>query len=302
MVRTTKLLGVFAAILLALIPGGCGQLPSTARPLNGAGLTLLVPRPETNPSSQFNLGAVFKYRVSSGSDAVTGSVDLTALGGITGTINIPLPYDGHWLVSGEWVNLGVTPLFIGADLAQVQGSTPFDLELGQTNTPCYKVNLADVAAIPAYPDLYTFDTNVSASSTLTSAGDIQCLLNPGPSNPSLYFQAGGGSSAKFAYLGNGDWVNFTQAPSSGGVFHGDSLSAKRAALGSSAVMEVNDVYLVELSSSVRAWLQVQQVTNLAPATSVTFDFRLNRHGYTYLKFDVTAYGDANCNTSGTSLY
>jgi hypothetical protein len=95
-------------------------------------------------------------------------------------------------------------------------------------------------------------------------------------------------------------VDYTLVPSDA-VFHADTLAAKRAILGPTAVMEVDDVYALRLSPTTTAWLQVDQVLNVG-ATYVDLYFRLNRHGFHYMKFDVTAFGDVNCNTSGVTLY
>lgn len=166
--------------------------------------------------------------------------------------------------------------------------------------PCYEAGLDNLGSTMALPDLFTFDTHASAGSTIITTADVQCLLNAA-APPSLYFTSYLTSPALFAYLGNGDLVDFTTVPLSA-AFHLNTLTAKRAALGSSAVMEVGDVYAVRISATTLAWVQVTQVSNTAPATSADICFRTNRHGYRYLKFDVTAYGDANCNTSGVTLY
>jgi hypothetical protein len=103
-------------------------------------------------------------------------------------------------------------------------------------------------------------------------------------------------------LGTGNWVDYVDIPS-GAIFYNDSLTAKQAVMGATAVMAQYDVYAIKLSSTNTAWIQVQTVVNVG-ATYVQFDYRLNRHGFSYLKFDVTAAGNAStvCNTSGNNLY
>jgi len=110
----------------------------------------------------------------------------------------------------------------------------------------------------------------------------------------------GSVTAAFIYLGTGNWVDFVDIPT-GATLYQDSLTAKQAVMGASAVMAPNDVYAVKLSATNTAWIQVQTVVN-SVGPSVQFLYRLNRHSYPYLKFDVTAYGDMNCNTSGVTLY
>ena len=299
MVKAKLPLSLGLALLLAAM-AGCGKAP--VRPLEGNSLQLSVARPNLTYSPQFTLALTLKYHVVSGSDVITGLVDLTQMQSINGPVHIPLPHGGRWLVSAEWINLGTTPLYIGADEVDVHGATPLVLAMGNLNIACYKISLADLGSTAGFFDLFTFDTHLSAPSTL-SAGteDVQCFFN-NSTNPSLYLRPALVSAVPtFAYLGNGDWVDYTLIPLDT-VFHSDTLVAKKAVAGLTAVMEAGDVYVQKLSPTTTAWIQVSQVVNTPPATSVDLYFRLNRHGYPYLKFDVTSYGDANCNTSGVTLY
>ena len=120
--------------------------------------------------------------------------------------------------------------------------------------------------------------------------------------PAIYLQTHPTVTAAFIYLGTGNWVDYVDIPA-GATLYNDSLAAKQAVMGPTAVMAPNDVYAIKLSSTNTAWIQVQTVVN-SVAPSVQFLYRLNRHGFPYLKFDVTAYGNAStvCNTSGVSLY
>jgi hypothetical protein len=300
MVKRKILLPILGAAFLLLAYAGCNNAPQPTHPLNGSGLILSATAPG-GISGKFTLAVALEYRIASGSEVLSGSVSLNQLQSTAGPLNIPLPHDGQWLVSAEWINLGTTPLDIGADQATIVGSTPFNLELGTLNQVCYKASMADPASTSGFNDLFTFDTDISRSSTIAGPqADVQCLMNTDPTYPSLYFQPAAGPAPEFAYLGTGDWVNYTDIPSSA-VFYNDSQAAKRAALGPTAVMAVNDVYVMKLSPTTIAWIQVNQVSNLAPATSAVFFFRVNRQGLPYLKFDVTTYGNANCNTSGVTL-
>jgi len=279
--------------VLPLLGTGCGQVPTTARPLNAPGLVLSVPAPEKITPNFTLIQVMFHYRAASGPDVFSGSVSLNQLPSINGPVNIDLPHDGQWLVSAE-LTTATTPLYIGADLATVSGTTTFPLELGNLNTACYSVSIANPGSNAGVPDLLTFDTAVTAYSPGT--GDIQALLGA----TSMYLQTYPTARPAFAYLGNGTWVDFTDIPT-GTVFYNDSLTAKQALLGATAVMAAGDVYAIQLSATNTAWIQVMDELNIG-ATYTHFLYRLNRHGYPYLKFDVTAYGNANCNTSGINLY
>lgn len=296
MVKKT-FLAVTAALTLAMT--GCGQLPSTARPNNASGLVLSVPAPE-GVSAKFTLiNPTLLYRMSSGADVISGSTPLSVVGGIAVTLNIDLPHDGQWLASAEWVVNG-NPAYIGADLATVSGNTPFSLSLGTLNTNCYAVTMANPLSNCYNPDLFTFDSDMTAFSpvTLGPNPDLQAVLGGG-ATPSMVLQLYT-PQPSFIYLGNGNWVDFTDIPA-GASFYNDSVAAKRAILGATAVMAAGDVYAVKVSAMNTAWIQIQSVSNTG-ATCLQFLYRLNRHGFSYLKFDVTAYGDVNCNTSGVTLY
>ncbi|HVZ79193.1 MAG TPA: hypothetical protein VHE12_00175 [bacterium] len=286
-----------AALVLTLV--GCNQLPSSARPNNASGLTLSVPAPEGISSKFTLLTPVLLYRVVSASEVFSGSVSYSQLASLNGPLNLNLPHDGRWLISAEWLLNGL-PAQIGAGVVTVSGNTPFALEMGSLNSTCYMATIANPGSNAGVPDTFNFDNNVVAYSpvSLGPTPDIQALW----SSPvtSMYLQAYPSPQPNIAYLGTGHWVDYTAIPPST-VFYNDSLAAKQAALGPAAVMEVDDVYAVKLSATTTAWLQVRDVVNVG-ATYVQFDFRLNRHGFPYMKFDVTAFGDTNCNTSGNILY
>jgi hypothetical protein len=260
---------------------------------------LSVPAPE-GVSSKFTLiSPVLYYRAASGTEVFSGSVSYATLGNLYGPVNIDLPHDGQWLISAEWF-VNNNPAYIGADLVTVAGNTPYSLSLGTLNTNCYAVTMANPLSNCYNPDLFTFDSNTTAFSpvTLGPNPDLQALLGGG-ATPSMVLQLYT-PQPSFIYLGNGNWVDFTDIPT-GASFYNDSVTAKRAVLGATAVMEVGDVYAVKVSAMNTAWIQVQSVSNTG-ATCLQFLYRLNRHGFSYLKFDVTAYGDVNCNTSGNVLY
>lgn len=280
---------------------GCNN-SAPVLPRDGAGLVLSAPHPKDGGvTPSFTLYGFFKYRITSGVEVVSGSIDLSAFQTFGDTVSIPLPHNGKWLISAEWIlNTGTTnfPAYIGADEVDVQGATAFSLEMGKLDPACYKVSLADNSSVTILStDGFNFDTYQSGPAT-TFAADIQCFLDPAPS---LYFAAPSTPTSIFAYLGTGDWVNYTAVPS-GTTFHLDTLAAKRAALGPLAVMEDFDVYAVKLSASRTVWLQVGLVNNISPLTQVDLYFRENHHGFPYMKFDVTNYGDTNCDASGVTLY
>jgi len=301
MVKKNRLAVYGGVFILGLTLTSCNQLPPTARSVNGSGLSLSVPVPEGVSAKFTLLTPVLQYRVASGAEVFNGSVSLSQIQSIAGPLNINLPHDGPWLVSAEWLVNGI-PADIGADVATVTGNTAFSLNLGTLNTACYAVSIANPGSNAGVPDTFNFDNDLVAYSgiTLVPPADVQCLLGTDPLYPSVYLQHYPVPVPVIAYLGNGNWVDFTDIPP-GTVFYNDSLTAKRAALGSTAVMAVDDVYAIKLSALTTAWIQVDQAVNTG-ATYVHFLFRLNRHGASYMKFDVTLAGDAACNSSGVSLY
>jgi hypothetical protein len=291
----------------ALVFQGCDKNLSPLRSDSGAKLVLTVPKPpapKDGISASFTLYALFKYRISSGGESVSGELDLNDIGN-TGSINIPLPHNGKWLVAAEWIynSDGTYPIYIGTDEADVQGTTVFTLNMGYLDT-CYQGDMAELGSSYGNGDLFDLDYHVYGSSAVsTGIGQIQCLRDPDPTYPSLYFAADPGAvtPATFAYLGTGEWVDFTVVPTDA-VFYADTLTAKKAALGATAYTSYGDTYAVKMSPTETAWIFVDQVSSYTPYTYIQFYYRTNHHGYPYMKFDVTHYGDLNCNNSGGSLY
>jgi hypothetical protein len=95
-------------------------------------------------------------------------------------------------------------------------------------------------------------------------------------------------------LGNGDWVNYTQIPA-GTVYYADTETAKTAALGAgNGAMGIGDVYVVQISPTYHAWVQVTYSYACGTGADTDIDFRVNSHGYQFMKYDATTYDQNNC--------
>jgi hypothetical protein len=317
MVKKFLLPSAFLLGVLSLAVLGCNQSNAPVIPRSQASLVLSYPVPKATPSAKSKAihpsavtlsGGIFEYRISSGSEAVTGSVDLGSSTASLGTVTIPLPHGGKWLVSAEWFytySVGnvspqnITngdPAFIGADEADVEGTTPFTLQMGDAGYSCYCYysDLSDINSYYysayGYFSLFTFDSNLTAPVS-DGGGDIECLEDAG--SQSDYFAAANGSTATFAYLGTGDWVDYTGIPA-GTKFYADSLAAKQAVKGAGSIMEDYDVYAVKLSSGAVAWVQVFYTAADPLYRYVEIIFRVNNQGLSYMKFDQTSCGLSNC--------
>jgi hypothetical protein len=304
MVRKTLIpVGLF--ILGALLSfAGCNQAPAPAYPKDGSTLSLSFPvpkastktlkgaRPRGVKASEVDLSnGVFEYKISAGSEAVTGSISISS--SVTmGTVNIPLPHNGTWLVSAEWLDYGSYAHFVGADQVVIYGLTNMVLPMGDVTLYGCSYNYFTDPGCGYYGDRFVFDSAQVGFSTNGDPGDIQFKYDSAIGTE--YITTPNGTSLSFAYLGNGDWVNYTEVPA-GTVYYADTETAKTASLGAgNGAMAVNDVYVVQLSPTYRVWVQVSYTYVCGSGAEADIDFRVNTLGYTYMKYDTTTYDKTNC--------
>ena len=271
------------------------------------------------------------YLSTDGQSPVTGVIMLDD-GSQLGSIFINLPKAGVWLVSAEYFvvsnpsvgsknpksqlvipGLNASPEFVGADEVDIEGTTSFTLNMEDIGSnagegTCYNGNMTDATDCEFFPtlpwyDLFTFDTLTFADSLAVTllplpTGDIQALYDP---VTTLSTYLGSPIGGTFAYLGNGDLVNFPIVPT-GTTFYANTLSAKGALLGAaSAAIAINDVFVVKIpSQNAMVWVQPWIDNNTCTggpggSTLIQFWFVYNHENLNYMKFDETAYGRANCN-------
>lgn len=272
------------------------------------------------------------YLSAEGQAPVTG-VLFFADGSQMGNIYLNLPKAGTWLVAAELFSVSnpligaknpsaklvlpglvANPEFVGADIVDIQGTTSFTLNMEDidsgTESGCYNGIITDLTDCDynlggvSWQDLFTFDSGASAASTVVglTTGDILASFDAATNSTYLGSPSGG---ASFAYLGNGDLVNFPQVPS-GAAFYPDTISAKTAVAGAaSAAITVNDIFVVKIpSQNAMVWLQVWINNNVCTAgpggsSLMQFWFVYNKENLDYMKFDQTTYGLFNCNQNPT---
>ena len=332
-----------SSILLGFIfLGGCLSGCDKASPVIPAGkapvLKLIIPpmllksKPKSLTASTTvpgtSMGRLKYYITSVGQAPVTGSIDFTS-GSDLASVTIPLSKNGKWLVSAEWfyiydasagaynpgsnIHASIVytemPEFAGADMAVVEGFTPFSLDMediGYDKYSCYSANLTDVTDIDyglngGWMDLFNFDSGLSYESITGGAGDIQAAFDL--ITQSTYFTGpfpvGNSPVSIYQYLGNGDLVDFPSFPP-GSPFYADTVQAKSAATGQAGATIIgNDIFVVKVpSTNGVAWVQFQAPTIGSPATNnsalESFRFIYNSQGINYMKFQQTTDGLANC--------
>lgn len=322
-----------AATLVLAVAVGCNKATNPVVPAGSSVLHLSLPSKilgslSKSVSSQDAVpvsgqGALEYYLSASGEAPVTGVVIFND-GSQVGNIFINLPKAGVWLVAAEWFSLSpvgtagakkarpklvvpgyslVTPEFVGADEVNVQGTTSFTLEMediSNTESACYNGSISNADPVTcgySYSDLFSFNSGIlSLSSILGTTGDIQALYDL--TTASTYLASFSGST--FAYLGNGDLVNYPVVPNNT-AFYPDTLSAKTAVAGSaSSPVSVGDIFVIKIpSQNAMVWFQVtSDLLNGCTSTndsSIYFCFVYNSQGLNYMKFDQTAYGLVYCN-------
>lgn len=337
MVKKISQFGLVAALVLAGALG-CNKNASPVVPANSAVLHLTLPSKIPNSlsktvSSQSTIpvsgqGALEYFLSAEGQAPVTGVI-LFNDGSQVGNIFINLPKAGVWLVAAEWfavssISAGVkspkaqlvlpgyntSPEFAGADEVNVQGTTSFTLNMeqisNQTEGICYNGDMTDSTNLcdfnlggVSWQDLYSFNTGVefASNTTVASVADIQALYDP-VTTLSTYF--GSLTGASFAYLGNGDLVNFPVVPG-GATFYPNTVAAKAAVVGSAAAsITANDIFVVKgPEPNQMVWFQIwidNPNCSLSPNSSlIQFWYVYNNEGLNYMKFDETANGHLNCN-------
>lgn len=331
------LFGLFACVLTgAVLLSGC-KSSSPLVPASAAALNLVIPSRILNakPVSKAGTGVtastvpdsnegVLEYYLSADGEApVTGTITFGS-GSAVGNALINLPKAGNWLVAAEWFYVYNTPPgskkpgamavggfnyaipeFAGAGEVNVQGTTSFTLNMADIGyspySSCYTDTLTDIADCDYptyYIDLYSFNSGVNSASVSAGTGDIQALYDPVTTN-STYL--GSPTGASFAYLGNGDLINFPVLPSNA-TFYPNSIAAKGGSGASAVTLNNNDIFAVKVpANNAMVWLDVQAVSPIAPCTTpgvnssvLQFDYVYNNENLNYMKFDQTANGQANC--------
>lgn len=328
MVKNMKKFSAVVLLGILLVVNGCNQSPAPAYPKDMSSLMLNFPVPSAEDAKAavaranaqggvqargvqardvYLVYGTLKYRISSGTEVVSGAISVD-YGTPVGTVAIPLPHNGTWLVSAEWFDYGYYPRFVGADQVEVAGTTQATLAMGDvTLSSCSYASIGDLGGACYYQDLFTFDTAFFGISTNGDTGDIKAAYDA--VSGSEYFTTPGGTSLSFAYLGTGDWVNYTSIPN-GLTYYPDTVQAKAAVVGTnflipsvkgramgpySTGLNYYDVYLVQLSPTYHVWLQVLGGPYGCGSGAYTyFGFRVNKHGDSYMKYDSTTYGAANC--------
>ncbi len=338
-----------ACLLSALGFGfsGCDKSGAPVVPSSEAVLNLTIPKFVLNskPSAAVlkklgakntlpdtSQGMILYHLTAEGQAPVTGEVDFNS-GSEVGTITIPLPKAGVWLVAAEWfylynpsagvvvpkipAGLSAIPEFAGADKVLVQGTTNFTVDMEDIgfNYPeynCYSGNMTDstnpdFTLSGVWLDLFSFDSGQIANSLAVTIlpvpiGDIQASYDA--KTLSTYFTGpvtGLGPNPPvsiYAYLGNGDFVNFPSFPADT-VFYADTIQAKSAVTGMpGSILAGNDIFAVKVpSTNGMAWIQFNapNVQNGTGTALESFRFIYNSPGLNYMKFQETTYGHANCN-------
>lgn len=298
-----------------------------------------------NTLPDYSSGRLKYCLVTEGAAPIRGTVDFNS-GSDLGNVVIPLPKGGNWLVAAEWFQVYTScscsvapsvatkatsgpqeyPEFAGADRVMVQGTTNFTLNMEDFDyngyycyyPGSYFSGLADYGYEVctdnfSFPNGYSFDNGIFTSD---GTGDIQAaydsvsgseyLTAGNPLVPSIAGKVALGSSVKFAYLGNGDLVNFPTVSDSA-VFYSSTQEARAAVAGAgNGGMAAGDIYVVKgvttpSGNNGMVWLQVDPNSPFyctggsSSGGGLNFWFIYNSENLNYMKFDETTYGHNNCN-------
>ncbi len=329
MVNRFRNLALSAAIVFLGVLAGCDKTSSPVVPSGEAVLNLSIPKFVLNskPSSAVlkklhakntlpdSSQGTLKYCLTADGQApLKGSIDF-ASGSDVGTVTIPLPRAGRWIVAAEWFYTGdgIIPEFAGADAVTVTGTTSFALNMENFSSEgysCYYPFMADAGydfcSGNSYNDTYLFDSGTYGFIANGSLGDIQTAYDSPSGSEYLIAPATSSSPVSFAYLGNGDLVNFATVPDDA-AYYGTTLEAKAAVVGSAAsMMAPGDVYVVRgvvtpNGNSGKVWLQLDSNSpyictgGSSNGGFISFWFIYNAEGFNFMKFDETTYGHSACN-------
>ena len=346
-----KYLGPLAGWIIFLgILAGCNSTSSPVIPSSEAVLKLSIPKFVLNskPASRTthgvrpkntlpdsNLGRLGYCLVADGQPPIKGSVNFNS-GTEVGAVTIPLPKAGKWIVSAEWfqipsaipsliskatVPITEYPEFAGADVVIVQGTTSFTLNMEDFDyngfycyyPGSYYPGMTDSGYDfcidgNGYLDYFSFDSNSISSG---GTGDIHIAYDSVSGSEYFTDGAASGTPVQFAYLGNGDLVNFATIPDNA-TYYATTLQAKAAVVGSApSTMAAGDVYVVKgvvtpNGNNGKVWFQVDPYSPFyctggsSSGGGASFWFIYNGEGVNYMKFDETTYGHNNCNQNVVS--
>jgi len=308
---------IFLAGLWAL--SGCSKSSSPVSPRASGGVKLSLPvgaiKAQLKSQNIVSNGEGFvtiKYRISpkAGGAAIKGTLNVDLSNGDNPTLVASLPSTGKYLVAVEVfqaygnrlvgaikataskasvllatsATTEVTdayPILLGAQEVDVQGATALSLKLGRLDMDCYSgdVNNGD----GSYGYNFDRDENGYGSGYDLGVDDRGALIN----------QNDGGNF--IAYLGHGDLLDFPQVSSDTKYFT-NSLDAK------GGPVTLGDVFVVKSPTKpgMLVWMQVANMSFYDYGEGYIqadygFIFRTNDEGYDHYRFDMTSYGQMNCN-------
>ncbi len=315
-----KIAVVFSIFLAGLWTlSGCSKSSSPVSPRASGGIKVSLPvgaiKAQLKSQNIVSNGSGYvtvKYRISpkGGGAVIKGALNVDLSSGDNPTLVASLPNTGKYLVAVEVfesyneTRLGTLkakagkasvllatsatnqvtdayPILLGAQEVDVQGATALSLKLGRLDMDCYRgsVNNGD----GSYGFQFDRCANDYGSDMDMGVGENGALVN----------QHDGGNF--IAYLGQGDLLDFPQVPSETKYFT-NSLDAK------GGPVTLGDVFVVKSPTKpgMLVWMQIANMSFYDYGggyiqADYGFIFRTNDDGYDHYRFDMTGYGQMNCN-------
>jgi len=253
------------AFLLLMAPmaffWGCSKSNLPVSLASNSSASITVPLKDSHGKDLASTQVSVLYYIGGSGAPVTGNAGTaSASTGNSFSFDVKLPTGNTYSYVAVQINDSGNNMIAAGATTMAGGTVP--VTLGPVNKPVYQVTLGAGSAFGFESDI---QPAVGLNTPTTVAGlDVVCntdstgfeLDDPALANDTV------------AYLGNGNFVNYLQIPTT--FAESSSTSKSQFATGPSS-MAPGDVYCVKLSGGGHAWLQVVSVSAAGPA----FVYRVN---------------------------
>ena len=268
--------------LLVLTPlaffWGCTKGNAPVGPASASVASITVPLKDSHGKDLSATQVSVLYYIAGTGAPVTGNAGTaSASTGNSFSFDVKLPSGNSYSYVAVQINDAGNNL-IAAGATTLAGST-VPVTLGPVNKPVYQVTLGAGSGFGFESDSIIA---VGANSPATVAGlDVVCNTD----STGFELDDSALTNDTIAYLGNGNYVNYLQLPST--FAESSSASKSQFATGPSS-MAPGDVYCVKLSGGGHAWLQVVSVSVAGPAFVYRVNTTLPYCGYEQTTADAAA--------------
>jgi hypothetical protein len=250
--------------LLVLAPlaffWGCAKGNAPVGPASASVASITVPLKDSHGKDlSATQVSVLYYIAGTGAPLKGNAGTASASTGNSFSFNVKLPTGNSYSYVAVQINDSANNL-IAAGAATLSGGT-VPVTLGPVNKPVYQITLGAGKA-------FNFESYTTSTAGANTAPGMDAICKISSDGTGFELDDSALANDTIAYLGNGNFVNYLQLPS---TFAESSSSSKSQFATGPSSMAPGDVYCVKLSGGGHAWLQVVSVGAAGPV----FVYRVN---------------------------